>query len=217
MEDPKLELFAASTKTGENDNWGGSPTLTAALANVGAFAYVGPTSKDAAVAAQIATRDNSVAVSSSNNGTGKVIAEIYDATPTASFATITPRLLNVSVRKHLGAGLTAGFVLGGDSPTTVLIRAVGPGLAAFGVPGTVVDPQLTLFNSASTKIGENNDWGGTAALTDAFARVGAFALPAVSSKDAALLVRLPPGLYTVEVAGVANTTGVALVEVYAVP
>ena len=217
LEDPKLELFAASTKTGENDNWGGSPTLTAALANVGAFAYVGPTSKDAAVAAQIATRDNSVAVSSSNNGTGKVIAEIYDATPTASFATITPRLLNVSVRKHLGAGLTAGFVLGGDSPTTVLIRAVGPGLAAFGVPGTVVDPQLTLFNSASTKIGENNDWGGTAALTDAFARVGAFALPAVSSKDAALLVRLPPGLYTVEVSGLANTTGVALVEVYAVP
>ena len=216
VDDPKFELFAGANKTGENDNWGGSAALTTALANVGAFAYTGPASKDAAVATQITTRDNSVAISSANSGIGKVIAEIYDATPTASFAAITPRLLNVSVRKHLGSGLTAGFVLGGSSATKVLIRAVGPGLAAFGVPDTVPDPQLALFNATSTKIGENNNWGGTPALTAAFASVGAFNLP-TDSQDAALLVTLQPGSYTVEVNGVNATTGIALVEIYEVP
>ncbi len=216
LEDPKLETFAASTKNGENDNWGGSAQLTAALAAVGAFPYAGPSSRDAAVSTNSNTRDNSVVISSANNGTGAVIAEIYDATPGANFAVTTPRLLNVSVRKFVGTGLTVGFTIGGTGIKAILIRAIGPGLAVFGVPSTVVDPQLTLFNGASAKIGENNDWGGTFALNAAFSGVGAFALPS-TSKDAALLVSLSPGGYSVQVSGVANTTGVALVEVYEVP
>ena len=215
LDDPKLELFASDTKTGENDNWGGSPQLTAAIAAVGAFPYMSPTSKDAATSASITTRDNSVVVSAANGGAGTVIAEIYDATASSAFAAATPRLINVSVRKHLGTGLTVGFVLGGTVATKVLIRAVGPTLGAFGVPGVVADPQLTLFNDASVKIGENNDWGGTAELTAAFEAVGAFALPA-TAKDAALLVTLPRGNYTVQASGTAGTTGVALVEVYEV-
>ncbi len=215
LDDPKLELFASDTKTGENDNWGGSPQLTAAIAAVGAFPYMSPTSKDAATSASITTRDNSVVVSAANGGAGTVIAEIYDATAASAFAAATPRLINVSVRKHLGTGLTVGFVLGGTVATKVLIRAVGPTLGAFGVPGVVADPQLTLFNDASVKIGENNDWGGTAELTAAFEAVGAFALPA-TAKDAALLVTLPRGNYTVQASGTTGTTGVALVEVYEV-
>jgi len=216
LDDPKLELFAGSTFTGGNDNWGGSAQLTAALAAVGAFAYTGPFSKDAATTANITTRDNSVKVSAVGSGRGTVIAEIYDATSLASFTTATPRLINVSVRKHLGSVLTMGFVVGGSTSAKVLVRGIGPTLGAFGVPGTVADPQLTLFNSSSVKIGENNDWGGTAPLTAAFASVGAFALPS-TSKDAALLVTLAPGNYTAQVTGVNGTTGVALVEVYEVP
>jgi hypothetical protein len=216
LSDPKLETFAGSTKTGENDNWGGSASLTADLAAVGAFAYTGPTSRDSAVSASITTRDNSVKVTGVGGATGQVIAEVYDATPAAAFATTTPRLLNVSVNKHLGTGLTAGFVLGGTTPTRVLIRVVGPGLAAFGVGGTVADPQLALFNSSSAKIAENNDWAGAADLNAAFNSVGAFAL-APTSRDAALLISLPPGGYSVQASGVNNTTGTALVEVYEVP
>ncbi len=216
LDDPKLETFAGSVSTGINDNWGGSATLTAALAAVGAFPYSGPASKDAAVTASITSRDNSVVVSSAGPGAGTVIAELYDATPTPAFTVTTPRLINVSVRKHLGTGVTMGFVLGGSAATKVLVRAIGPTLGAFGVPGTVADPQLTLFNDKSAKIGENNDWGGTAELTAAFNSVGAFALPA-NSKDAAVLVTLQPGLYSVQVSGVNSTTGVAIVEVYEVP
>jgi hypothetical protein len=70
--------------------------------------------------------------------------------------------------------------------------------------------------SGQTVIGANDNWGGTAALTASFSQVGAFALPA-ASLDAAIVATLLPGRYTVQVSGVANTTGVAIVEVYEVP
>jgi hypothetical protein len=218
LDDPQLELYAGPTKTGGNNDWGGGADLAAALSAVGAFAYSGPTSKDAAVTARIATRDNSVKVSANGSGTGTVIAEVYDATPSSGFSATTPRLLNVSVNKNIGTKLTAGFVIGGSSSKTVLIRAIGPGLAALGVPASIVvpDPQLVLFGGAGVKAGENNDWGGTAALKAAATSVGAFSIPE-TSKDAALLITLNPGSYSVEVTGVGGASGIAVIEVYDVP
>jgi N-acyl-D-amino-acid deacylase len=212
LADPKLELFAGASKTGENNDWGGSSTLVNAMTSVGAFAYASAGSRDAAAVAMITSRDNSVKVT--GTGAGVVIAELYDSTPAAHFTATTPRLVNVSVLKQLGTSLTVGFVVGGATPVKLLIRAIGPGLAAFGVAGTVADPQLTLFAGAN-KIGENNDWGGTTELSGAFGQVGAFALP-TGSKDAALLVTLAAGNYSVQVSGVGGT-GTALVEVYEVP
>jgi CubicO group peptidase (beta-lactamase class C family) len=216
VEDPRFELYLGSTLTGQNDNWGGAPALSAAMAGVGAFAYMAPTSRDAAALTTInAGENNSVKVSGS--GGGQVIAELYDATPNDSFLFSTPRLLNVSVLKHLGTGLTVGFSIGGTTPVKVLVRAVGPtlGAAPFNVAGVVADPQLVLFNG-SNRIGENNDWGGGTMLATAFAQVGAFALP-TNSRDAAMLVTLAPGNYSAQVSGINNTTGVAIVEVYEVP
>lgn len=220
LADPKLELFVGANATGSNDNWGGGATLANAMAAVGAFPFLGPTSRDAAVAASVPTGpgvNHSVKVSPVGNIRGPVIAEVYDATPPATFAPTTPRLVNVSVLKHLGTGLTAGFVLGGTGPRTVLIRAIGPtlGAAPFNVPGVVADPQLALF-AGTNQIAANDNWGGTPALTAAFAAVGAFGLPA-ASRDAAVLATLAPGNYSVQVDGVGNTTGLAIVEVYEVP
>ncbi len=154
-----------------------------------------------------------------------MIAEIYDATPAVNFTANTPRLINVSVLKNIGASLTAGFVIGGATSRTVLIRAVGPtlGAAPFGVPGVVADPQMTLF-SGQTAIATNDNWGtpvgssaaSAAQLSAVFTQVGAFALTP-NSKDAALLATLAPGNYSVQVSGVAGTTGSALVEIYEVP
>lgn len=215
--DPRLELYAGATKTGENDNWAGASNVLTAMAAVGAFPFTGPTSRDAALVANITTRDNSVKVAATGTGTGAVIAEIYDATPSATFNSATPRLLNVSVLKNIGTSLTAGFVISGPTAKTVLIRAIGPTLnTAFGIPGVVSNPQLVLFGRNQTRVGENDNWGGTAALTAAFTSVGAFTLPA-ASQDAALVVTLTPGDYSVVVTGVGNTTGLALVEVYDVP
>jgi hypothetical protein len=212
LPDPRLELFAGANKTGENDNWGGSSSLAAAFASAGAFPYGSASSLDAAAVTQVSLGDNSVRVSS-GGGSGTVIAEIYDFTPPANVSVATPRLLNVSVLKALGTGLTAGFVIAGGTPQTVLVRAIGPTLAStFGVGGAVADPQIAVF-SGPTVIAVNDDW--SASLADAFVRAGAFPLPA-GSRDAAVLATLPPGNYTVEVSGVNNTTGIALVEVYEV-
>ena len=214
LEDPKLEFFTGSTKVGENDDWGGVASTSAVMASVGAFAFSAPNSKDAAISfLSLASGANSAKIS--GTGAGMVIAELYDATPAAAFTATTPRLINVSVLKHLGTGVTAGFVIGGSTARTVLIRAIGPTLGGFGVADTVADPQLALF-SGQTERARNDNWGGGTALAAAFAQVGAFGL-AADSRDAALLATLAPGNYTVQVSGVAGTTGVALVEVYEVP
>jgi hypothetical protein len=157
-------------------------------------------------------------VSGATGATGRVIAEFYDATPITTFRATTPRLINVSVRKQIDAGgsLTAGFVIGGSTAKTVLVRAIGPGLAVFGVPGLMADPRLELFNSSSVRIAANDNWGGDPQLTAAGARVGAFALADARGADAMLLLTLVPGNYSAEVRG-ANGGGTALVEVYEVP
>ncbi len=215
---PKLDFFNGATKVGENDDWNGDGQISGIGTQVGAFPFASTESRDAALYnATTARGDSSVRISAVGGTTGRVIAELYDATPAGTFSATTPRLINVSVLKGLGTGLTAGFVIGGATPRTILVRAVGPtlGAAPFGVPGTVADPQLTLF-SGQTRIGENDNWGGAAALSAAFSSVGAFTLPS-GSRDAALLVTLQPGSYTVQVSGVGGTSGVALIEVYEVP
>lgn len=216
LSDPKIELYAGATKAGENDDWGGADRITSAMASVGAFAFASARSLDAAAVADITTSNNSVKVFGVGSSTGTVIGEIYDATPAGTFTTATPRLLNVSVLKNIGTGLTAGFVIGGSTPKTILVRAIGPGLASFGITSTAVaDPQLTLFGAGGVRMGENDNWGGTAALTAAFDQVGAFSL-ASGSRDAAILATLAPGNYTAEVRGIGGT-GIALVEIYEVP
>lgn len=215
LNDPTMEIFAGANRTGANDNWGGGAEVAAAMSAVGAFPYTGPTSRDAAVTTSLTTRDNSMRVTGVGGSTGLVIAEVYDATPSLAFAAATPRLLNVSVRKHIGTGLTAGFVIGGLTNVRVLIRVVGPGLVPFGVSDTVADPQLTLFRG-TTPIGANDDWASALDVIMEGSRVGAFALPA-NSRDAALVATLQPGSYNVRATGVNGTTGVALVEVYQLP
>lgn len=213
--DPKLELFRGSTPAGANDNWNGDAAISAAMTRVGAFGLASATSHDAAFfASAFAKGDNSVKITSAPGGSGRVIAEIYDATPSSIFTTVTPRLINVSVLKDIGDGLTAGFVIAGRSSKKVLIRAVGPGLAVFGVEGES-DPKLELF-SGTRSIAVNNDWNGAGDLAAAFTQVGAFALDP-TSKDAAVLATLAPGSYTAQVSGTTGQAGLALIEVYEVP
>jgi len=216
LDDPRLDLFAGSVKTGENDNWGGGASVANAMAAVGAFAYTGPNSRDAAAVLSVPSGDNSFSVSAVGNGTGAVIAEIYDATPSGGFSGATPRLINVSVLKQLGTGFTVGFVVGGSGTRNVLVRAIGPTLgSAFGLSGAVGDPQLVL-RSGQAVVATNDNWGGGTTLGSAFASVGAFALPA-ASRDAAVSVGLSPGSYTVQVSGVGGATGMILVEIYEAP
>ena len=222
LDDPKLEMFAGAATFATNDNWGGGTALSNAFVQVGAFAYTAGNSRDAALFnAATPPRDYTVRVSSGVAGaSGAVIAELYDATAASAFTATTARLINVSVRKQIDAGatLTAGFVIGPSGGTvarTVLVRAIGPGLGVFGVPGTMPDPKLELFSGANV-IAASDNWGGDASLTAAGKAVGAFAIADLQSKDAMILVTLAPGNYTAQVTG-SGSGGVALVEVYEVP
>ena len=126
------------------------------------------------------------------------------------------RFINLSSRLRTMDGdatraFIAGFVVSGTTQKQMLIRAVGPALAGFGVPGALPNPKLRIF-AGSQLLAENEDWANDPAVAAASARVGAFALPN-GSLDAALLVTLLPGSYSAQV--VANGgDGVALVEVY---
>ena len=124
-------------------------------------------------------------------------------------------LRNLSTRGQVGAGgniLIAGFVVTGPEPKQVLVRAVGPSLAAFGVAGTLTDPVLEVYRG-DTRLASNDNWSGLEAVQRLAGQVGAFPLLA-SSLDAALVLTLAPGAYTAQVSGVAGRTGVALVELY---
>lgn len=210
----KIQVFVGSTPTAENSGWAGDPRITATALQVGAFPLASPSSRDAAYFWDDAGGSNR-SMTISGTSAGFVLAEIYDATPTTTYAISTPRLINVSVLKNIGSGLTAGFVIGGTTPVNVLVRAIGPSLAAFGVAGALPQPRLELFDGSSTSVAVNTVWGGAPALASAFTGVGAFPLEP-ASRDAAILISLAPGSYTARVSGVGGTTGAALVEVYEV-
>jgi glucose/arabinose dehydrogenase len=143
------------------------------------------------------------------------------ATLTVEAAADIPRLINISTRAQVGTGaniLIPGFVIGGSGTETLLIRADGPALAAFGVAGVLAQPSLSVFDSTGAVVASNTGWGTSPSpsqIAAAASSVGAFAL-ASGSADCALIASLPAGAYTVQVSGVNNSTGVALAEVYEV-
>jgi beta-glucanase (GH16 family) len=133
-------------------------------------------------------------------------------------ASSNSKLVDISTRGFVGTGsnsLVGGFVVGGSTSKTVLIRASGPAIAAppFNVQGTLPDPQIQVY-SGSTVIASNAGWGGSDAITAASSSAGAFSWHDTSSKDSALLMTLSPGAYTAVVSGASGDSGIALLEVY---
>ncbi len=216
LADPRLELFryqgGTFAKVDENNDWVNSSAITEARARLGASALaVG--SKDAALLKTISGGVYTAHVAS-GGAAGVALVEAYDADGGGS-----SRLMALSTRTVAGAGdatLIAGFVLEGNGPKTVLIRGLGPELALRGVQGVLADPKITVYRGSNV-VGSNDDWGGSAELKETFTGVGAEQLASNTSKDAAMLVTLDPGAYTVHVTGSAGTTGVALVEIFDVP
>lgn len=220
MADPQFKVFdAASKQIAANDNWD-SASVAADAAAVGAFGITAG-SKDAALITTLASNTSyTVQVSGAGTSSGLVIIEVYDLD---NPATATSRLTNVSVLGQAGLHadvLTLGLSVQGSGKRTLLVRGIGPKLAsAFGVPGTLSDPRLEIFDSNNRSVLDNDNWGAAAFVTEqvlAANAVGAFALD-TGSRDAATLCLLDPGNYTIQVKGADGGTGKALVEVYDIP
>jgi outer membrane protein assembly factor BamB len=217
LADPRIRLFAGNAQMAANDDWGqasNADAIATTAAAVGAFPLPA-SSRDAAALNLFPSGGYTVQVLGAAATTGVVLMEAYD-----SGGGTGARLANVSARNSVGTGsdiLIAGFVVH-EGAATVLVRAIGPGLEQFGVPGALADPELRIYRDTQL-VAENNDWSAAtnaATLAATAQSVGAFALPN-GSRDAVLLVTLQPGAYTAQVSGVNGTSGVGLVEVYQVP
>ncbi|MDO8545015.1 MAG: S8 family serine peptidase [Opitutaceae bacterium] len=215
--DPQLQLFSGSTLVASNDNWGGDAGVLAVSPRVGAFP-LGTGARDAALVRTLNPGSYSMQVLETNNTTGVAMAEIYDTEPAVAGATGMSLLTSLSARAQVGTGdnvLIAGFAILGNVPKRILVRAIGPTLAGFGVTGALTDPFLEIYRGA-TRIAVNDDWLGTTTLSTAFLDAGAFPLPTTST-DSALTLSLPSGLYTARVAGFFTGNGVVLLELYELP
>lgn len=216
---PVLSLFdSAGSKIAENDNWA-TPSqggvTSSVFSSLGAFPLAS-NSLDAALQRTLEPGRYTAQLTDAAGRSGVGLVEVYENDLMPS------RLVNLSSRVLVGPGSSLaipGIVVRGSVPQRLLIRAVGPTLASFGVQTPLDDSGLTVVNSANEIITENDDWSSAANATEVAsvsAKVGAFALPA-GSKDAAVLVSLPPGNYTALVSGAGGASGIALVEVYEVP
>ncbi|MCX6951915.1 MAG: CotH kinase family protein [Verrucomicrobia bacterium] len=217
LPDPVLGIFRGDgVELYRNNRWQDGPDaarLPALSQSVGAFALVDG-SHDAALVAPLPAGAYTMQISSETAQGGVGLAELYTLDTNG-------RTTNLSTRAMVRAGdglLVGGFVVQGPAYKRMLVRAVGPALAAFGVEDALADPVLRI-SSGGKEVATVDDWSSApqAAVTKAATSVlGAFALPD-GSKDAALLITLPPGPYTVEVSGKNGTEGVALLEIYEVP
>jgi uncharacterized protein (DUF1800 family) len=223
---PALALFdSAGNQIASNEGWqnavtGNATAATAAImSSTGAFA-LSPGTADCALVATLPSGSYTAQVSGLGGATGVALLEVYEVSPTAT----TARLINLSTRGVVGTGgniMIPGLTIGAGSGTrTLLVRAAGPALAALGLSGTLGDPAFTIVDATHTVVGGNDNWTSqtvagldSTTLAQVFSSAGAFSF-ATGSLDAATVVTLGPGSYTVEVSGNGGDTGVALVEVY---
>jgi hypothetical protein len=122
------------------------------------------------------------------------------------------KTLNFSTRATVGTGentLIGGFIITGNAPKTVIIRALGPSLTQYGVQNALTDPTLTLYDHTGVVLTTNDNWKDTQ-QTD----IAATGLQPSNDLESAIVQTLPPGSYTAMMNGKNGATGVGLVEVY---
>jgi hypothetical protein len=127
------------------------------------------------------------------------------------------RLINASVRSQVRTGdatLIVGVTLGGNGTgggKPIVVRAVGPTLATFGVTGTLSDPMITMYDATDAVVAQNDDWAGTFD----FGSIGGFPFSGTHPKDAAIYnPSATNGRLTMHVTGKPGDAGMVLAEVY---
>jgi hypothetical protein len=219
LENTELRVLEGNTSLDSNIGWNNAANedeIRSTAENIGAFPL--PEGSGDSVALITLNPGIYTAHASGVGGTtGIALIEIYDAEP----ATGTSRLTDLSIRAQIGADadiLIPGLTVGPGEPTTVLVRAIGPGLDQFGVSNFLESVTLNLL-SDGISIVSNTGWStatNSAEIESASALIDAFPLEP-GSGDSAVMVTLNPGNYTLHVSSNTGQGGVALVEVHEVP
>ena len=205
LHDPVLRVYNSShTLIASNDNWQSDPNHFVVESNGLAPAN----SFESAIAQTLAPGAYTVIVSGKDATPGIGLVELYDVSPLSN-----SKLVNMSARASVGTVdnvLISGFIVGEVESATVVVRALGPSLASFGVSGVLSDPVLTIYDSKGSAIATNDNWHDGNNATD-IQRNG---LAPPNAIDSAIMLHLPAGSYTAIVRGANAATGNALVEVY---
>jgi uncharacterized delta-60 repeat protein len=205
LQDTMLELHDGASTLGKNDDWRENQEdeiIATALA---------PTdNRESAIIATLAP-GNYTAIVAGKNTSGIAVVEVYDLGTASLDSSSTSRLANIATRGPvLGDDnvMIAGFIVSGQA-SKVVVRAIGPSLAAFGITGTLQDPTLALKDANGVTLVGNDDW-----QQGQPTEIQALGLVPTDPRESALIATLAPGQYTAIVSGKGNATGVALVEVY---
>ena len=135
-------------------------------------------------------------------------------TPTPAPSPSGSHFANISTRMDVGTGnnvMIAGFIVSGSQSKTIIVRALGPTLGSYGVANALNDPMLELHNSSGATIATNDDWQTGSQAS----QISSSGYAPTNSNEPALIATLPAGAYTAIVRGYNSSTGVALVEMYA--
>jgi photosystem II stability/assembly factor-like uncharacterized protein len=203
LADPILEVRDASGALLEtNDNWMDSPNKQAIIDST-----IPPSNDlESAIVRSVAPGNYTAIVRGVSNGTGIGVVEAYDLDPSAD-----SKLANISTRGLVQTGdnvLIAGTIVTGQGSQKVIVRGIGPSLA---VPGKMTDPTLELRDGNGGLLEGNDNWMDSPnkqAIIDS-------TIPPSDPLESAIVRTIAPGNYTAILRGVNNTTGIAVVEVYA--
>jgi len=205
LTDPVLSVYNSSgTLIASNDNWQSDPNHFIVEANGLAPANL----LQSATVQTLVPGAYTVIVTGKDPTPGIGLVELYDLSPLSNST-----LGNMSTRGSVGTAddvLISGFIVGDVGSSTVVVRALGPSLTAFGVSGVLSDPTLTIYDSNGTAIATNDNWQDNINAID-IQRNG---LAPPNPSESALALHLPAGKYTAIVSGANGGTGIALAEVY---
>jgi T5SS/PEP-CTERM-associated repeat protein len=212
LADPTLELHdSTGAVIGQNDNW--RTTQIGGLITEDQFLEIfstgiPPTSTaESAILATLDPGAYTAILAGANSSTGIGLVEVYDLGPAAAPA----KLANISTRGFVQTGdniMIGGFIIGNQT-SQVLVRGIGPSLAAVGVSGALADPMLDLYDVNGALLASNDNW-----RSDQEAEIEATTIPPNDDLESAILRTLAPGAYTAILRGVSGGTGVGLVEAY---
>jgi hypothetical protein len=214
LPDPTLELLnERGERIAFNDNFTDLPYFSPdrnAITGAGlAPSYPDLVCPDSTITALLPEGSYTAIVRGKDGAAGNCLVEVYNVD-----TDYTPGLLNISTRGPVGNGddvMIAGFIIRGDRQRRVLIRGVGPSLADFGVANSLQDPTLEIHDQ-NGQIAQNDGW-----RSDQETEIVASGLAPKDNREAAVMLSLWPGNYTAILRGKDNSTGNALVEVYALP
>ncbi|CAN5412752.1 hypothetical protein BH20VER3_BH20VER3_20960 [soil metagenome] len=204
LQDPQMELHDSSGEPiASNNNW--QESLDAGEILDYGLAPSDP--RESALVARLAPGNYTAIISGVNNSTGIGLVESYTVDTNASHAA------NISTRGRVGTAddaMIGGFIVGGRTSKTILVRAIGPSLGESGFVDVLADPKVELHGSDGQLVASNDDWVTSAQQS----QIIAAGLQPSNAKEAALIATIPSGNYTAVVQGADGGAGVGLVEIY---